>query len=153
MGQVYRATDSALGRDVAIKVLPRDLANAPDRLARFELEARAAGALNHPNILAIYDVGTHDGAPHVVSELLEGDTLAQRLERGALTSQKTVDYACQIARGLGAAHAKGIQGDDFRTVFVLRSSQPPLVRGQIAKKSSFLISVPRLDRHAARRAR
>jgi serine/threonine protein kinase len=138
MGQVYRATDSALGRDVAIKVLPRDLANAPDRLARFELEARAAGALNHPNILAIYDVGTYDGAPYVVSELLEGDTLAQRLERGALTSQKTVDYACQIARGLAAAHAKGIIHRDLKpqNLFITRDGHVKILDFGLAKLTS-----------------
>ncbi|HZE63871.1 MAG TPA: serine/threonine-protein kinase, partial [Pyrinomonadaceae bacterium] len=108
MGQVYQAIDTALGREVAIKVLPPDLAMAADRLKRFEQEAKAAGALNHPNILAIYDVGTHDDAPYVVSELLEGETLRARLKTAALPVRKSVNYAVQVARGLSAAHAKGI---------------------------------------------
>src|SRR5437867_5056996 len=82
MGEVYRARDARLGRDVAIKVLPATFAADEDRLRRFEHEARAAGMLNHPNVLAIYDVGTHDGAPYLVSELLEGETLAERMFGG-----------------------------------------------------------------------
>ncbi len=80
MGEVYRAKDTRLGRDVAVKVLPRSFASDPDRLRRFEQEARATGMLNHPNILAVHDIGTHDGAPYVVSELLEGQTLRQRID-------------------------------------------------------------------------
>ena len=88
MGEVYRAHDARLGRDVAIKVLPASFSSDPDRLRRFEQEARAAGILNHPNILAVYDVGTHDGAPYVVSELLEGETLrAELAERRAAAAQ------------------------------------------------------------------
>ena len=114
MGQVYRATDKILGRDVAIKVLPSDITTAPERLQRFEQEARAASALNHPNILAIYDVGAPGGTPYVVSELLEGETLRDRLINGLLPLRKTIDYAQQIARGLAAAHSKGIVHRDIK---------------------------------------
>src|SRR5438093_2961682 len=112
MGEVYRARDEKLNRDVAIKVLSTTFSQDPDRLRRFEQEAQAAGALNHPNILSVYDVGTHDDAPYVVSELLEGETLRERLGAHAssvpLPQRKAVDYAVQIARGLAPAHARNI---------------------------------------------
>ncbi len=114
MGEVYRARDPRLGRQVAIKVLPAAFSHDADRLRRFELEARAAGALNHPNILAIYDVGSHEGSPYVVSELLEGEPLNQRLRGGPLPTRKAVDYASQIAHGLAAAHHKGIVHRDLK---------------------------------------
>jgi serine/threonine protein kinase/Tol biopolymer transport system component len=114
MGEVFRARDEKLNRDVAIKVLPDALSENADRLHRFEQEAQAAGALNHPNILAIYDVGTNGAAPYVVSELLEGESLRDRLDHGALPSRKAVDYATQIARGLAAAHGKGIVHRDLK---------------------------------------
>src|SRR5262245_54936195 len=100
MGEVYRAHDGRLGRDVAVKVLPEGLSADSDRLQRFEQEARSAAALNHPNILAVYDVGQHDGAPYVVSELLEGETLRERQTLGLLPVRKSMDCAIQIARGL-----------------------------------------------------
>jgi serine/threonine protein kinase len=103
MGEVWRARDTRLNREVAIKVLPASLANDADRLRRFEQEARAAGCLNHPNILTIYDLGTHDGSPYIVSELLDGAELRAPLREGALPARKAVDYATQIARGLAAA--------------------------------------------------
>src|SRR6202008_943777 len=99
MGEVYRARDTRLNRDVAIKILPASFSSDPDRLQRFAQESRAAAALNHPNILSIYDIGEDRGAPYVVSELLEGDTLRDRLRNGALSSRKAIDYALQIARG------------------------------------------------------
>src|SRR5207249_5488821 len=102
MGEVYRAKDSRLKRDVAIKVLPASLSSDPDRLRRFELEAEATGQLNHPNILAVYDVGTHEGAPYVVSELLEGETLRDRLSGGGLTVRRAIEYARELASGLAA---------------------------------------------------
>jgi eukaryotic-like serine/threonine-protein kinase len=114
MGEVYRARDPKLNRDVAIKVLPAAFSADPERLRRFEQEAQAAGALNHPNILAIYDVATHEGAPYVVSELLEGETLRERLKGAALPARKALDYALQIARGLAAAHEKGIVHRDLK---------------------------------------
>ena len=114
MGEVYRARDERLNRDVAIKVLPAAFSADAERLRRFEQEAQAAGTLSHPNILSIYDVETHDGAPYVVSELLEGESLRDRLQHGPLPHRKAVDYALQIARGLTAAHEKGIVHRDLK---------------------------------------
>ena len=115
MGEVYRGHDLRLGRDVAIKILPGMCASDPDRLHRFEQEARAAAALNHPNILAIYDVGAaNEAIPYVVSELLEGETLRQCLGRGPLPVRKTMDLALQLASGLAAAHDKGIIHRDLK---------------------------------------
>ncbi len=114
MGAVYRARDPRLDRDVAIKVLLARFSTDPDRLHRFEQEARAAGRLNHPNILTIYDIGSHDGAPFLVSELLEGETLRERLLSGPVPLPKVADYAVQAARGLAAAHDKGIVHRDLK---------------------------------------
>src|SRR6266478_3470308 len=114
MGEVYRAKDPRLGREVAIKVLPPSFSADADRLRRFEQEARAAGVLNHPNVTAVYDIGTHDGAPYVVQELLEGDTLRTALSAGKLPQRKASGYATQIAHGLAAAHEKGIVHRDLK---------------------------------------
>jgi len=114
MGEVYRARDLRLGRDIAIKVLPSAFSADPERLARFEQEARAAAALNHPNILAVHDVGQHDGSPYIVSELLEGETLRDRLNEGVPPVRKTVEQAVQIAHGLAAAHEKAITHRDLK---------------------------------------
>jgi hypothetical protein len=114
MGEVYRARDSRLKRDVAIKVLPQALSLDADRMRRFEQEALATAALNHPNILAVFDIGTSEGSPYVVSELLEGETLRERLRGGAMAVRKTFDYALQIAHGLAAAHEKGIIHRDLK---------------------------------------
>src|SRR5271166_385678 len=108
MGEVYRARDSRLGREVAIKVLPATFSRDPERLRRFEQEARATAALNHPNILAVYDIGHHEESPYVVTELLEGETLRQRIQSGPVPVRKATDYALQMARGLAAAHEQGI---------------------------------------------
>ena len=108
MGEVYCAKDLRLRREVAIKVLPAAFSNDSERLRRFEQEAQAAGSMNHPNILAVYDLGTHDGTFYVVSELLEGETLRKRLVEGPIPARKAIDCAVQIARGLAAAHGKGI---------------------------------------------
>ncbi len=137
MGEVYRARDPRLGRDVAVKVLPAVVAGDSDRLRRFEQEARAAGALNHPNVLAVYDVGVHEGTPYVVSELLEGETLRERLGAGALPSQKAIDHAIQIARGLAAAHDKGIVHRDLKpeNVFVTKDGRVKILDFGLAKLS------------------
>ena len=120
MGEVYKARDPRLGRDIAIKVLPSTFSADPERLTRFEQEARAAAALNHPNILAVHDIGQHNGSPYIVSELLEGQTLRERLNGGALPVRKAVECAVQIAHGLAAAHEKGITHRDLKpeNVFV-----------------------------------
>ena len=114
MGEVYRAHDSRLNRTVAIKVLPSSFSADRDRLQRFAQEARAAAALNHPNILSIYDIGEEKGAPYVVSELLDGETLRERLRTGALPARRVIDYASQVAHGLAAAHEKGIVHRDLK---------------------------------------
>src|SRR2546425_3124971 len=135
MGEVYRARDTRLGRDVAVKVLPHTFSADVDRLRRFEQEACAAGALNHPNILSIYDVGTHDGSPYVVSELLEGETLRQRIGGTALAQRRAIDYASQIARGLAAAHEKGIVHRDLKpdNVFITKDGRVKILDFGIAK--------------------
>src|SRR6202162_6165440 len=122
MGEVYRARDSKLRREVAIKVLPEALAQEPEALARFEREALAVAALSHPNILAIHDFGTHEGTAYAVMELLEGETLSGRLDSGAITQKQAVDYALQTAKGLSAAHEKGIVHRDLKpeNLFVTR---------------------------------
>jgi eukaryotic-like serine/threonine-protein kinase len=123
MGEVYRAHDTRLGRDVAVKVLSRSLTHDPDSLRRFEQEARAAGMLNHPNILAIYDIGTEGEQRYIVSELLEGESLRARLrDNGAIPPRKAADYASQLARGLAAAHERGIIHRDLKpeNVFLTR---------------------------------
>jgi serine/threonine protein kinase len=114
MGEVYRARDLRLHRNVAVKVLPAQAASDPDRLRRFEHEAMAAAALNHPNILAVFQMGTHEGAPYLVSELLEGQTLREQIERGGVSTRKAIDYAAQLARGLAAAHEKGVVHRDLK---------------------------------------
>src|SRR5215813_2225732 len=114
MGEVYRARDSRLGREVAIKVFPAAFSADEDRLRRFEQEARAAGMLNHPNILTIYDIGTHDGYPYIVAELLDGEELRVQMNRGPLPVRQALDYAQQITLGLAAAHEKGITHRDLK---------------------------------------
>ncbi len=114
MGEVYRARDTRLGRDVAVKILPPSFASDPERLRRFEQEARVVAALNHPNILAVYDIGTNEGAPFLVTELLEGETLRERLREGALPLRKAIDIAVQTAHGISAAHEKGIIHRDLK---------------------------------------
>ena len=132
MGEVYRARDEKLNRDVAIKVLPTSLSQDQDRLRRFEQEAQAAGALNHPNILTVYDVGTHDDAPYVVSELLEGETLRERLDGPPTPQRKAVDYATQIAIGLAAAHARSIVHRDLKpeNIFIASDGQVKILAEQ-----------------------
>src|SRR5271167_2482117 len=114
MGEVYRARDTRLGRDVALKILPESFAGDPDRLHRFEQESRAVAALNHPNILAIFDVGQQDRTPFLVSELLEGQSLRAAMDHGALSQRKAIEYGVEIAQGLAAAHQKGIVHRDLK---------------------------------------
>jgi serine/threonine protein kinase len=144
MGEVYRARDSRIGRDVAIKVLPPGIAADPARLQRFEQEARATGALNHPNILAIHDIGFEDGAPYVVYELLEGETLRQRLRHGSLPRRKALDHARQIALGLAAAHEKSITHRDLKpeNLFLTRDGRVKILDFGLAKLSPPGRSVP-----------
>jgi len=135
MGEVYRARDKALGRDVAIKVLPGTFSADPNRLKRFEQEAQAAGSLNHPNILVIYHVGTSDGAPYIVSELLEGESLRERINGVSLPQRKAIDYALQIAHGLAAAHEKGIVHRDLKpeNLFVTKDGRIKILDFGLAK--------------------
>jgi eukaryotic-like serine/threonine-protein kinase len=135
MGEVYRARDSRLQRDVAIKVLPAGFAADPDRLRRFELEARAAGQLNHTNILAIYDIGAHEGTPYVVSELLEGETLRARLAASELPQRRAIEYGIQIAHGLAIAHDHGIVHRDLKpeNIFVTNDGRIKILDFGLAK--------------------
>jgi len=135
MGEVYRARDTRLDRDVALKVLPAAAAADPDRLRRFEQEARATAALNHPNILAVFDVGADGGVNYVVSELLEGETLRERLKIGAIPPRKAVEYAAQMARGMAAAHEKAIVHRDLKpeNLFLTRDGRLKILDFGIAK--------------------
>jgi len=135
MGEVYRARDERLKRDVAIKVLPASFSQDADRLKRFEQEAQAAGALNHPNITAVYDFGAHDGAPYIVTELLEGETLRSRLGPGAISPRKAIEFAVQIAKGLAAAHEKGIVHRDLKpeNVFLTKDGRVKILDFGLAK--------------------
>jgi Tol biopolymer transport system component len=135
MGEVYRARDARLGRDVAIKVLPEALAKDANRLRRFEQEARTIAALNHPNILGIHDVGAHNGAPFLVSECLEGQTLGEKLKSGPLPVRLAIEYALGMAQGLTAAHEKGIVHRDLKpeNVFVTRDGRVKVLDFGLAK--------------------
>ncbi|MCA1604569.1 MAG: serine/threonine protein kinase, partial [Acidobacteria bacterium] len=135
MGEVYLARDPKINREVAIKVLPAAFSLDSDRLRRFEQEVQATGKLNHPNILAVYDVETHDGAPYVVYELLEGEALRERLSGGALAARKAVDYALQIAHGLTAAHEKGIVHRDLKpeNIFITHDGRVKILDFGLAK--------------------
>ena len=151
MGEVYRAKDPRLGREVAIKVLPASFSQDPDRLKRFEQEARAAGVLNHPNITAVHDFGTHDDAPYIVTELLEGETLRARLLSGSLPVRKAIDYAVQIAKGLAAAHEKGIVHRDLKpeNLFLTKDGRVKILDFGLAKLK-IERRRERPDRHAGR---
>ena len=135
MGEVYRARDTRLGREIALKVLPESFARESDRLHRFEQEARAVAALNHPNILAVFDIGQHSGSPFLVSELLEGESLRAVLDRGALPQRKTIEYGVQILQGLAAAHDKGIVHRDLKpeNVFVTKDGRVKILDFGLAK--------------------
>ncbi|HYA26261.1 MAG TPA: serine/threonine-protein kinase, partial [Terriglobales bacterium] len=135
MGEVYRARDSRLKRDVAVKVLPKALSSDPDRLRRFEQEALATAALNHPNILAVFDIGDNQGSPYVVSELLEGETLRDRLRTGPIPVRKALEYALQVAHGLAAAHEKGIIHRDLKpeNLFLTKDGRVKILDFGLAK--------------------
>jgi serine/threonine protein kinase len=135
MGEVYRARDTRLDRIVAIKVLPASFSADADRLRRFEQEARSVAALNHPNILAVHDIGTHDSAPYMVCELLEGETLRERLLGGAVSSKKAIELATHIAQGLAAAHDKGIVHRDLKpeNIFLTKDGRVKILDFGLAK--------------------
>ncbi|MEP6703357.1 MAG: protein kinase [Acidobacteriota bacterium] len=135
MGEVFKAHDSRLDREVAIKVLPSELSSDEDRLRRFEQEAKATSALNHPNILTVYDIGEHDGSPFIVSELLEGEELRERLEEGPIPLRKVTEYAQQIVSGLTAAHEKGIVHRDLKpeNLFITNDDRVKILDFGLAK--------------------
>ena len=138
MGEVYRASDPRLGRDVAIKVLPEAFARDPERMRRFEAEARAAGGLNHANVLVVHDIGVEGDLTYLVSELLEGESLRDRLSRGKLPPVRAAEFGQQIASGLAAAHAKGIVHRDIKpdNLFLMRDGRVKILDFGLAKTSS-----------------
>jgi eukaryotic-like serine/threonine-protein kinase len=135
MGEVYRARDTRVGREVAIKILPAEFSSDPERLTRFEQEARASASLNHPNIVALFDVGQHQGAPFIVSELLEGQTLRERLHGSPLPVRKAIELAIQVAQGLAAAHERGIVHRDLKpeNIFITEDGRAKILDFGLAK--------------------
>ncbi|HJW08525.1 MAG TPA: protein kinase [Holophagaceae bacterium] len=135
MGEVYRARDPRLERDVAIKVLPPGFARDPDRLRRFQQEARAAGALNHPHVMAVFDMGEHEGSPYLVCELLEGETLGSRMKAGPLPPRRAAEIALEVARGLAAAHDRGLVHRDLKpeNIFLLKNGTAKILDFGLAK--------------------
>jgi eukaryotic-like serine/threonine-protein kinase len=135
MGEVYRAHDSRLDREVAVKLLPGEFAGDEERLQRFEQEAKATSALNHPNILTVYDIGNHEGSPFIVAELLEGEELRQRLDEGPIPLRKVTEYAQQIVSGLSAAHEKGIVHRDLKpeNLFITKDDRVKILDFGLAK--------------------
>lgn len=135
MGEVYRSRDLRLRRDVAVKVLPAVASSDPERLRRFEQEATAAAALNHPNILAVHQLGTYAGTPYLVSELLEGETLREQIRHGRIAARRVIDYGVQIARGLAAAHEKGVVHRDLKpeNLFVTKDGRVKILDFGLAK--------------------
>jgi eukaryotic-like serine/threonine-protein kinase len=135
MGEVFRARDARLGREVAIKILPAEFASNPDRRRRFEQESRAAGALNHPNIVAVYDVGEQEGVAYIVSELVDGESLRDLMSRGPLSQRRALDIAAQIADGLAAAHAAAVVHRDLKpeNVMLTRDGRPKILDFGLAR--------------------
>lgn len=144
MGEVWRARDTRLGRDVALKILPKDFAESADRLRRFQQEAKTLAALNHPNILVVFDVGQHESQPYLVSELLEGKTLREELEGGRLSQRKALEYALQLAQGLAAAHAAGIVHRDLKpdNIFVTKDGRIKVLDFGLAKLKPVGLAAP-----------
>jgi hypothetical protein len=138
MGQVWRARDSRLSRSVAVKILPADVAGDPGRRQRFEQEARALGALNHPNIVAVYDIGQSDGQAYIVSELVEGESLRAVIERGPLAGRKLIDIATQTAEAIAAAHALGIVHRDLKpeNIMIARDGRVKVLDFGLAKQNA-----------------
>ncbi|MBV9494306.1 MAG: serine/threonine protein kinase, partial [Acidobacteria bacterium] len=150
MGEVYRALDTRLGRQVAVKVLSRSYTNDAEATRRFEQEARAAGMLNHPNIVALYDIGTEGNIRYIVSELLQGESMRQRIRQGPIPARKAVDYAVQVARGLAAAHEKGIIHRDLKpeNLFITRDGQVKILDFGLVKLIGGHHDGPPVDEHA-----
>lgn len=144
MGEVYKARDTRLNRDVAIKILPASFAADRERLRRFQMEAQAVAALSHPNILAVYDLGEADGAPYLVSELLEGETLSALLARGAPSHRKATAYAIQTAQGLAAAHSRNIAHRDLKpdNIYITREGQVKILDFGLAKSTGAAAASP-----------
>ena len=151
MGEVYRARDARLGRDVAIKVLPESFSRDRDRVRRFEQEARTVAALNHPNILAIFDIGTQDETSYLVSELLEGESLRDRLRAGALSPRRAGEFALQLAHGLAAAHSKGVVHRDLKpeNVFITRENRLKVLDFGLAKLQPMGLAAAATEQTAA----
>src|SRR5687767_11652380 len=147
MGEVYHARDLDLGRDVAVKVLPATFSADGNRLHRFQQEACAAGALNHPNVLIVHDIGAHDGAPYIVSELLEGETLRKRIGGTPLGQRRAIDYGLQIANGLAAAHEKGIIHRDLKpdNIFITNDGRVKILDFGLAKLTQLDGGQPQTD--------
>jgi len=137
MGEVYRASDPRLARNVAVKILPETIAADSDRLRRFEQEARAVAALNHPNILSVHDLGVQDGIRYLVTELLEGSTLGEKLQGGSLGARRVIGYSIQLAQGLAAAHEEGIIHRDLKpeNIFITKDGQVKILDFGLAKKT------------------
>ncbi len=138
MGEVYRARDTRLGREVAVKILPTEYADQHDRVRRFEREARAVAALNHPNILILHDIGTHNGAPYLVTELLEGQSLRDLLAEGPLPIRTAMDIGVQVAEGLAAAHEKGVVHRDLKpdNLFITKDGRVKILDFGLARLRS-----------------
>ena len=139
MGEVYRARDPRLGREVAIKVLPRTVSADPDRVRRFELESRAAGALNHPNVLTVFDTGLHEGSPYIVFELLRGETLREAFLSGPLPVRKAIALAVQVAEGLAAAHEAAIVHRDLKPENLLLTRDGKIGRASCRERVYVLV--------------